>query len=92
MVFLDFVEENLGIVVFVGCIFISLILISVNIFLPIPLIIKSGIDIIVKILVGGSFTYFIFWGVKSMWAMPELEAWEWFLVIGICNLCFHRQF
>jgi len=80
---IDYWEENKGFLVFLAMIFIVLILVSINIFLPIPVEIKRVSAVFTTVLSIGSVFYFVGWAVLSMWEMPELEAWEWILLIGI---------
>lgn len=83
MPFEEIFEDNKGIFVFLFSIFLSLILISINIFTGVPLVIKQFFSYTYFMLIGGSFAYLIYWSIKTMWEKPDLESWEWFLYIGI---------
>lgn len=83
MPFEEIFEDNKGIFVFLLAIFLSLILISLNIFTSIPLVIKEFFSYTYFTLIGGSFVYFIYWSIRTMWEKPDLESWEWFFYIGL---------
>ncbi len=80
---LDYFEFHMSMFIFVVLGFTSVVLITAIIFFEFPPIVESIMVTSTIIMIVGGLVYFCWDNIKALWDFPELELWEWILLLGI---------